>query len=98
MDKPIRTSAQTTPAVNAHSLWFGFVSGVMTVAVIWFLLSKMNPPASFIVALILAIGFWGAGSIPRLRARWHNFARELRLTSAGFVGVAATILIFEVIW
>jgi hypothetical protein len=98
MDKPIRTSAQTKSTGNSHNWWLGFASAGITVVAIWFLLSKMNPPASFIVALILAIGFWGAGSIPKLRARWHNFARELRLTSAGFVGVAATILIFEVIW
>jgi hypothetical protein len=98
MDKSMRQSAQMRSTSNSQKFLWGLLSGGITVVAVWFLMIDLNPPANFIAALLLAVGFWGAGSIPRLRARWQNFARELRLTAAGFAGVAGTILIFRMIW
>jgi hypothetical protein len=96
LDNPMRHPTQADQAAKVHNWWTGLVCGAVTVAAVWLLTIKMTSPANILVAFLLMAGFWSAGSITKLRERWPIFARELRLTAAGFVGLACVVLIKEV--
>jgi hypothetical protein len=86
MNEPARHHVQSQSEASLPRFLTALPLAFLATALVCLFALAIDPPTNVVLALLLTIGFWGAGSLRAIRDQSQEAARELRSVAAGMAG------------